>query len=194
MGCPKSQLALKHCVWFVVRYPASQSCEGEKHQPGFVTQGPPSTEARWNGGEGELKCFLCSHICALKHGYDNKHVLCFHIVNLKPWRQAEKAHHSCNSLLNCISTDEILNSWSGRRASAHSALFACSLLLMFYSGKLGQHSFFCWSTFTALTTLYMLEHSASAPAPPFFNTCMTLQLSMAWSPSPTLCKNICPSC
>lgn len=43
----------------LVRYPASQNCEGEKHQPGFVAQGPASTEACWIGGEGGLEYFHC---------------------------------------------------------------------------------------------------------------------------------------
>lgn len=55
------KVRLKHCVCFLVRYPESQNCEGEKHQPGFVSQGPVGTEACWDGGQGTLiKCVHCS--------------------------------------------------------------------------------------------------------------------------------------
>ena len=48
-----TKVRLTLCL-ILLRYPTSQSGEGKKHQPGSVSQGPPGTEACWDGGQGML--------------------------------------------------------------------------------------------------------------------------------------------
>lgn len=147
----------------LVRYPASQNCEGEKHQPGFVSPRPASTEACWNGGEGDQ---IYSHYCTFFGSMTRNILVAYTCVGhplflpLLDWLKWSQVGGSFYFLMYSIFNNEILNMCPGIVESVHPAFCACISRKMFYSGFWRQQSFLLvhillhWPRYVRLRTLH----------------------------------------